>query len=215
MALIGLALGAPIVALGFASGSDAVARAGALLELTGATALVVHGVGVQHDRGRWTTDAGWHRFAGASLLFAPIWFLVAVVIATGPILWSGAAPSSWSITGLAAALVIGWIAQVLVGSWTQLVPAIGPGDPIVHARQRRRLGTAATPRLVAWNGGLALVVVGGAAGSTPVGVVGALLIASALAVTLGLLLASIALSPGRSAPPGSPRSSRPRSSPRT
>ena len=192
MAIIGLALGAPIIALGFASGSDALGRIGAFLELTGAAGLVVHGVGVQRDRGRWTTDAGWHRFAGMSLLSAPVWFLVAVVIATGPILLSGAVPSSWPITGLAAPLVIGWIAQVLVGSWTHLVPAIGPGDPAVHAQQRRRLGQAATPRLLAWNGGLALVVVGGAAGSIPLVVVGAAAIASALAVALGLFLASIA-----------------------
>ena len=194
-ALIGLALGAPIIALGFASGSDVVARVGACLELLGACALVVHGAGVQRDRGRWTTDAAWHRFAGMSLLAAPAWFLVAVVIATWPILRSGAAPSSWSIVGLAAPLVIGWIAQVLVGSWTQLVPAIGPGDQAVHARQRRRLGQAASPRLVAWNGGVTLVVVGEAIGTVALSAVGAAAIALALVVALGLLVASIALDP--------------------
>ena len=195
-ALLGLALGAPIVALGFASGSDAMARAGALLEIAGAVALVGHGIGVQRDRGRWTTDAGWHRFAGVSLLAAPAWFLVAVGVATGPILVSGAAPSSWSIAALAGPLVIGWIAQVMVGSWTHLVPAIGPGDQAVHARQRRRLGWAATPRLAAWNGGLALVVVGVATGSAGIGTIGAAAVAVGLVVALGLLVASVAVDPG-------------------
>ena len=197
IALIGLVLGAPIIALGFASGSDALARAGALLELTGAAALVVHGIGVQRDRGRWTSDAGWHRFAGLSLLSAPVWFLVSVVLATGPIMSSGATPSAWSMVRLTAPLVIGSIAQVLVGSWTHLVPAIGPGDQAVHALQRRRLGWAATPRWVAWNGGLALVVVGGAVGSTEIGTVGAVAVAFGLLVALALLIASITRDPGR------------------
>ena len=184
-----------MVALGFAWGSDVLARAGALLELIGAAALVAHGMGVQRDRGRWTSDSGWHRFAGLSLLSAPVWFLVAVAFATGPILWSGATPSSWSIIGLAAPLVVGWIAQVLVGSWTHLVPAIGPGDQTVHARQRRRLGRAATPRLVAWNGGLALVLVAGVIGNAGVGAVGAAVVASSLLVAIGLFAASIILDP--------------------
>ena len=195
IALIGLALGAPVIAVGFASGSDGLARVGALLELVGAAALVTHGIGVRRDRGRWTGDAAWHRFTGLSLLSAPVWFLVAVVFATGPILRSGATPSAWSITQVAAPLVVGWIAQVLVGSWTHLVPAIGPGDQGIHARQRRRLGQGATPRWVAWNGGLALVVVGRVIGSTEIGAIGAAAVAGSLLPALGLLLASIVIDP--------------------
>ena len=195
LVLIGLASGAPMVAVGFASGSDLAARVGALLELAGAAGLLAHGIGVQRDRGRWTGDAAWHRFAGLSLLSAPVWFLVAVVVATGPILLGGAAPAAWSIASLAAPLVVGWIAQVLVGSWTHLVPAIGPGDQAVHARQRRRLGRAATPRWVAWNGGLALLVAGSAIGDAAIGAIGSVAVAASLIVTIGLLVASVAFDP--------------------
>ncbi len=62
VALVGLAFGAPLIALGSAGGWDAVARIGAAVELVGAAALAAHAMGVVHDRGRWTTDAGWHAF---------------------------------------------------------------------------------------------------------------------------------------------------------
>ena len=195
LALVGLASGAPIVALGFASGSDGVARVGALLELVGAAALVAHGIGVQRDRGQWTGDAGWHRLSGLSLLFAPIWFLVAVVVATGPLLRSGATPSAWSLTVVAAPLAVGWIAQALVGSWTHLIPAIGPGDPVVHARQRRRLGWGSLPRWTMWNGGLVLVVTGGVLGNAALGGLGAAAISGSLVLALGLLVASVVVDP--------------------
>lgn len=195
IALGGLVTGAPIVALGFASGSDGVARVGAFLELMGAAALVAHGIGVQRDHGHWTGDTAWHRLSSLSLLSAPVWFLAAVVFATVPILRSGATPSAWSLAPLAAPLVVGWIAQVLVGSWTHLVPAIGPGDQAVHARQRRRLGWGAIPRWVAWNGGLALVVVGGVIENTAIGAIGATAVAGSLVVALGLLVASIVIDP--------------------
>jgi len=190
-ALIGLVAGAPIVAIGFASGSDGLARTGATLELVGAAALVAHAIGVQRDRGRWTGDAGWHRFTGLGLLAAPVWFIVAVVIATEPILRAGATPAAWSVGPVAAPLAVGWVAQVLIGSWSHLLPAIGPGDQAVHARQRRRLGTAAVPRWVMWNGGLALVVMGGASRSDTAGAFGTVAVAGSLFVALGLLLASI------------------------
>jgi nitrite reductase (NO-forming) len=190
-ALIGLVAGAPIVAIGFASGSDGLVRIGATLELFGAAALVAHGIGVQRDHGRWTGDAGWHRFTGLSLLAAPVWLVVSVMIATEPILLAGATPSAWSVGPVAAPLAVGWVAQVLIGSWSHLLPAIGPGDQAVHARQRRRLGTAAVPRWVMWNGGLALVVFGGAGGSDTAGAFGTVAVAGSLFVALGLLLASI------------------------
>ena len=161
MALAGLAMGAPLVALGMALGDDRVAQIGALAELFGAISLVVHALAVWHDRGRWATDPGWHRLTSWSLLAAPAWFLVAVALASGRILWFGAVPAAWSLGGIAAALAIGWVVQVLIGAWSHLLPSIGPGDMAAHADQRARLGRAAIGRVIALNLGVALVTVGG------------------------------------------------------
>jgi nitrite reductase (NO-forming) len=191
IALAGLMTGAPIVAIGFAAGWDVVARAGALLEIIGAIALLVHGAAVQRDRGRWTSDLGWHRFAGLSLLAAPAWLVVAVAIGAGRVLWLGASPTAWSVDLLAVPLVAGWIGQVLVGAWTQLVPAIGPGDQARHAIQRRWLGRAATRRWSLWNGGVALATVGLPAGADLLTAAGAVALAVALLAALGLLAATL------------------------
>ena len=195
IALSGLVAGPPLVALGFALGSDAGVWLGGTLELVGALALVHHGFGVGRDRGRWTGDAGWHRFTGTSLVVAPVWFLVAVAFAVWPMLERGATPAAWSVDRLAVPLALGWVAQVLIGSWTHLVPAIGPGDPPVHARQRRRLGRWAVPRLLLWNGGVALIVAGGLAGSGILGALGAAAVAIGLIAALGLLVASAVVDP--------------------
>jgi hypothetical protein len=110
-------------------------------------------------------------------------------------MWSGATPRTWSVVLVAAPLAVGWMAQALVGSWTHLIPAIGPGDPVVHARQRRRLGWASVPRWAMWNGGLMLVMAGSALGNAVVGGVGAAAIAGSLVLALSLLVASIVLDP--------------------
>ena len=128
--LLCLMVAAPLVALGFAMGWDAAVRLGAIAELLGAAALLAHGVSVQRDRGVWTTDAGWHRFAGLSLLVAPGWLLLTVAIAAGRILWLGASPDAWSAALIAIPLVAGFIGQ---GS-------------SVHGRiSCRRLGRATSP----------------------------------------------------------------------
>jgi len=195
IALLALAIGAPTVALGFASGSNPVVVVGGSLEMLGAIALVHHGFGVHRDRGRWTTDAGWHAFTGSSLVVGPVWFLVGVCLAVLPLLEHGASPSAWSVDRFAAPLVLGWVAQVLVGSWTHLVPAIGPGDQTIHARQRRRLGRWAVPRWVLWNGGVALLLAGGVTGSQILSAIGAGALGVALVSALGLLGASVVVDP--------------------
>jgi hypothetical protein len=43
---------------------------------------------------------------------------------------------------------------------THLLPAIGPGDPIRHAAQRRLLGRGALGRLLALNAGALLLTLG-------------------------------------------------------
>ena len=186
IAILGLAVGAPLVALGLALANDVLARAGAVLELGGAAALVAHGLAVWRDRGRWTTDAAWHRLTGWSLTIAPVWLLVAVAIAAGRVLAAGAAPGAWSLDVLAAPLAIGWAAQVVIGSWSHIVPAIGPGDMPAHARQRAILGRAAVARVAILNAGVALATLGGAVEAGGLVALGALLVAAALATALAL-----------------------------
>ncbi|MBI3748659.1 MAG: hypothetical protein HY262_07430, partial [Chloroflexi bacterium] len=165
VALAFLMLGAPLVAIGFATGWDPIGRGGAIVELLGGAALTVHGAAVQRDRGRWTSDAGWHRFAGLSLVTAPGWLLIALAISAGRVLWLGPVPAAWDLRLLIVPLVAGWVGQVLVASWTHLVPAVGPGDQLRHAVQRRWLGRASTVRWLAWNAGAALWTVGLPAGA--------------------------------------------------
>lgn len=191
LALVALMAGAPLVAIGFAGGWDLVARIGALIELFGSAALVLHAGGVQRDRGRWTSDLGWHRFASLSLLAAPVWFLVATSIAAWRILEFGATPGAWSVVAIGIPLVLGWTAQVLVGAWTHLVPAIGPGNQLAHAAQRRRLGRWGTVRVLTWNGGVAILTVGLLAGLDAVTSIGAIVLGVSLFVALGLLIGSI------------------------
>jgi nitrite reductase (NO-forming) len=197
IALVGLMAGAPLVAVGMAAGWDVVARIGALVEVGAGVALAAHGAAVQRDRGRWTSDPGWHRLAGLSLLAAPAWLFVALAIGGARILWLGAVPAAWSVEALAVPLVAGFLGQVLVGAWTHLVPAIGPGDQAAHAIQRRWLGRAATLRWLAWNAGVALAAIGVPTANDGMSAAGGLLLAAALLAGLGLLAASVALSPWR------------------
>jgi hypothetical protein len=191
VALLALMAGAPLVAIAFASGWDPIAGLGAVIELVGATALVVHGAAVQRDRGRWTSDHGWHRFAGFSLVAAPGWLLVTLAIGGGRILTLGATPEAWDVRLLAVPVVAGWIGQVLVGSWTHLVPAIGPGDQPRHAVQRQWLGRAATSRWLLWNGGVALATAGLLVQADLLVAAGGIAIGISLASALALLAAAM------------------------
>lgn len=172
VAIVCLAVGAPVIATGFALGVDVVVRAGALLEVIGAVSLVGHAILVTRGHGRWTTDPEWHRLTSWSLLAAPCWLFVATAIAGGRILWLGADPASWSLGDVAAPLALGWVAQVLIGAWSHLLPAIGPGDGGAHARARKVLGRAATVRVVAFNVGVGLLVIGGSLGWPPATLLG-------------------------------------------
>jgi nitrite reductase (NO-forming) len=191
LALAGLVGGAPLVAFGFALGNDFVVRIGAVVEISGAVGLAIHAVAVHRERSHWTKDPGWHRVASGSLVIAPAWLLVAVGIAAGRVLVDGAVPAAWSLESIAAPLVLGWVVQVLIGAWTQLLPAIGPGDMTVHARQRTRLGRAGSARLVALNLGVAAIVFGDATGWTPMIAIGLFLGGGALVSALVILVSAL------------------------
>ncbi len=162
LAVVGLALGAPVVAAGYITELDLMARAGAIAILAGALGAAAHGAAVQFDagRGRWTTDAGWHRLASGALFAGQAWFGLGLAVAAARVLIFGAGPAGWSLPIIVGPLVIGGVVQILIGAMTHLLPTIGPGDPVRHAAQRRLLGRWATVRLVVINVGAALVTLG-------------------------------------------------------
>lgn len=169
LAIVGLALGAPLVAVGYAAGQDLAARAGAIAVLVAALGVLLHAVGVARDGapGRWTTDPGWHRLTAGAMLGGQGWLAVGLAVAGGAVLDAGADPAGWSLAIVIGPVVVGGVAQVLVGAMTHLLPAIGPGEQLRHAAQRRILGRAAAVRLVALNAGAALVTLGAWPAGTP------------------------------------------------
>jgi hypothetical protein len=153
-------------------------------------------------RGRWTTDLGWHRLTAGALLAGQAWLGFGLAVAAARVIALGADPAGWSLPVLVGPLLVGGVAQILVGAMSHLLPAIGPGDQVRHAGQRRLLGRAASGRLAALNAGAAFVAIGyGPAvgfgpGTTAGGLValGLALGAIGIGATLGLLL--LAARPG-------------------
>jgi hypothetical protein len=114
-----------------------------------------------------------------------------VAIAAGRVLEYGASPAAWSLDLVAAPLAIGWLAQVLVASWSHLVPAIGPGDMAAHARQRALLGRGATIRVAALNAGVAAVLADLLLGTGVAGVLGIGLCLGSIGFGLALFAAAM------------------------
>ena len=191
--VIGLGIGAPLVALGYAASSDLVARSGALVAFAGAAALGFYARRIWPARGRWTTDPDWHRFAMVGLISALAWFEVGMAVMAGRVLVFGAAPEAWSIEAVVGPLVVGWAGFAGLASATHLLPAIGPGDQIVHGRQRALLGRAAKARLVGLYMGVAGLSVGIPLGATGVVTIGVIVSGMALLTTAALLAGAVAL----------------------
>ncbi len=185
--VVGLAAGAPIVALGFAIGSDTVARLGAIGVALGAAGLAAYAGQSWRTRASWTTDPGWHRYAMGGLVSAIAWFEVGIAIAAGRVLVFGAYPGGWSVEAVAGPLVGGWIALTIMASATHLIPAIGPGDPRAHGRQRQLLGRASTLRLAVINVGVAVLSVGLLTGIGALDLAGFVGVASGLGATAVLI----------------------------
>jgi hypothetical protein len=192
VAVLGIAMGTPVVVVGLLFGWGPVAGGGAILALTGALAMAVEAVRVvRDDRGRWTSDPGWHRMASWGLLAGVAWFVLGMSMAAGLLVAHGATGDAWSTALLGAPIAIGWVAQVLVASWTHLLPSIGPGGPVQHARQRVILGRVATVRLVSLNVGVMLLAWAWPTGQGGPAAAGAALVGAALAVSVGLAAAAI------------------------
>jgi hypothetical protein len=200
--VLGLGAGAPIVALGFATASDAIARLGAIGVAAGASALAAHAAQSWRSRARWTTDPAWHRYAIGGLVSAIVWFEIGIAIASGRTLVFGADPAGWSIDIVAGPLVGGWIGLAIAASATHLIPAIGPGDPTAHGRQRRLLGRAANVRLGASDLGVALLSIGLMFGNGSLAQIGMLGVAIGLGATAVLIAAAIRIGISRSSSVG-------------
>ena len=191
-----LAAGPPVVALGFIVGAWLVIAGGAVLAVVGCATLAWYAIDVLRRRARWTTDREWHVFAIGSLTASIGWLVGAEVAASTIALTRGPGGAGW-IGGLVALpLVVGSVMQVIVGSWTHLVPAIGPGDPVRHAWQRRVLGRVAVPRLVSFQAGVTLLLADALGwGASWLGPAGLILVI----LPMGLSFALLAVSLGRRA----------------
>ncbi len=197
VAVLAPAAGAAAVVLALVLGSAAVAGAGAVLAVIGALALAMEAVLVLRARGRWTSDPGWHRFASGGLLAGIAWYMAGLGVAAWVVVAYGATGEAWSTPLVGAPLVVGWYLQVLMASWTHLLPSIGPGGPAAHARQRVVLGRWATARLAALNVGVATLWLASAAGLEPAMPVGVALVAAAVLLSVVLLVAGLRI--GRAA----------------
>ncbi|MHB8459653.1 MAG: hypothetical protein ACYDAK_05550 [Candidatus Limnocylindrales bacterium] len=187
-AILGLAVGPPIIATGFAIGSTLLGVVGAGAELVGAVALAANARALWLTRARWTTDPGWHRVAIGSLTAAQGWFIVGVAILAARITALGVVPAAWSIDPLVGPIVVGWVVQVILGSATHLVPAIGPGDPATHGRQRAILGLLSRTRLASLQVGTLLLTIGGL-GNVPGSTIAGVAIVAAVGATTIVLVA--------------------------
>jgi hypothetical protein len=191
VAVLGIAMGSPVVVAGLGLASGPLVRGGAILVAIGTGSLVLEAARVTRARGRWTTDPGWHRLTGVGLLAGIGWFSAGMAVAAGRLLTLGASPEGWSTSLVAAPLAIGWVVQVLIASWTHLLPAIGPGGPAGHAARRTILGRMATPRLLALNAGTALLAVGWPMNVGPATAAGAALVVGSVLASVGLAIRAL------------------------
>jgi hypothetical protein len=160
LTVAGLGLGSLIAAAAMALAFDPLAWLAAVVLLVGSVSLGAYAWRTWRARARWATDPGWHLFAMGGLVSAIAWFELGIALAAGRLLGFGGQPAGWSLELIGGPLVAGWIGLAVVASATHLVPAVGPGDPLAHARQRAILGRAAVLRLASANGGVALLSAG-------------------------------------------------------
>jgi hypothetical protein len=198
LTVIGLALGTALVAVGFAADLDLVVRLGAAATMVGALALAAYAAQTWRGKRPWSGDEGWHRFAMGGLVSAIAWFEVGAFMAAGRLIVAGADPSAATANVLLGPMVPGWMGLAVLASATHIVPAIGPGDPAAHARQRRLLGQLGGTRLVLADGGIAALAIG-LPWDLPSLLAGGLVLAALSLASTVALLVTAALSGIRSA----------------
>lgn len=189
--VIGLGLGAALVAAGYGLRSDLLARLGAGITLAGAAALGIYAVQVWRTRARWTSDRGWHVFAMGGLGSAVAWFGLGTLVATGRVLLAGVDPEAASSDVLVVPFTAGWMGLAVLASATHLVPSVGPGGPHEHARQRVLLGRSGTLRLVLADVGIAALVLGHPQDIALLTATGMVLVGATLAATAVLVAVAV------------------------
>ena len=194
MALVGIGIGPIMVAAAFALDLRAVVVAGMGITAAGAVGQVAYVLDSRRRRGPYTSEHDWRSVVTGHLLAGPWWFAAAVTVALVE-LALGRGVGSWSLGLLATPMIAGWMLQGLVGSWTHLVPAVTPGDPAAHARQRRILAAGSRSRLIAWNGGVALLWGGLAIGLPVVATSGGVMLVAAVIGSSILLARALAQAP--------------------
>lgn len=194
--VVGLGVGPPLVGLAYAARLDPAAALGVAFVAAGALGLGWYAARSRRGRGAWTTDRDWHRLAEWHLNAAIAWFGVAVLALGWEPLWHGSDPTGWSLSTIWGPLVLGWALQALVGAWTHLVPAIGPGGAARHAVQRAWLGRGGMARLVAWNAGVAAVSAGAWMGIGQFASAGAVLVGATMVLSLYLLARAVLVPSG-------------------
>ena len=146
-----LAVGAATVALGLATQVTAIAAAGGLCELCGALGLawMVSRV-LRTPRSRSAPVSALHLVAGV------VWFAIGSA-ALAVSVWHGVAGFDAFSLDFLAIFIAGWIAQVLLGAWSFLLPNTRPGHPDVRRAGLVAIEFAAWVQLVAMNAGVALM----------------------------------------------------------
>ena len=198
VAVLGLMIGPPIVALGAALELSWLAVAGGSVALAGAVGLFGYGIEIWRRRGTFAFDLAWHALTARHAMAGMAWLVAALATAVVGLVRDGVAVPGWGIGLLAVPVIGGWALQVLVAAWGHLLPAVGPGSMAVKARQRDLLSRWGLTRVVAWNVGLVVLWAGFGLGVPLLIAAGVLVFAPAVLAALALLIR--ALLAGRSQP---------------
>ncbi len=191
VAVLGLMIGPPVVALGAAVELQWLAVVGGSITLLGALGLLGYGIEIWRRRGTFAFDVAWHALTARHAMAGMAWLVVAVATALVGLVRDGVAVPGWGIGLLSVPVIGGWALQVLVGAWGHLLPAVGPGSMVVKARQRALLSRWGLARVVGWNFGLLVLWAGFGLGSPVLIVVGLIAFAPAVLAALGLLVAAL------------------------
>jgi nitrite reductase (NO-forming) len=198
VAVLGLMIGPPVVALGAALELSWLAVVGGSVALAGALGLLAYGVEIWRRRGTFAFDVAWHDLTARHAMAGMAWLVAALATAVVGLVRDGVAVPGWGIGLLSVPVIGGWALQVLVAALGHLLPAVGPGSMAVKARQRDLLSRWGLARVVAWNVGLVVLWAGFGLGVPLLIAAGVLVFAPAVLTALTLLIR--ALLAGRSQP---------------
>lgn len=150
-----LAAGAALLALGELTGVRAIAVAGGVTEVVGAGSLVSFAVVVFRRPRRFAVPV-----AAVHAACAMGWF-VGGVLAVARTTLEGPGTFDAMRRGFLIAFVAGWLAQMVLGAWSYLLPMAAPGHPDDRRRQLVVAESGGLLLVVAYNAGAALLLASG------------------------------------------------------